>query len=107
MLSRVMRSILGLVLRVVLLLAGLVFLVSLLAAALLVLVVWLLRALWARLTGKPVQPWTFQINRQAMWNRFHQAQGGGQAAAGDQSDVIDVEAKPVKAAGDPTQLPFR
>lgn len=102
-----MRSIFGLVLRVLLLAAGLVFLASLLAAASLVLTVWLLRALWARLTGKPVQPWTFQINRQAMWSRFHQAQRGGQAAAGDRSEVIDVDLKEVTSPRDPKPLPFR
>jgi hypothetical protein len=84
-----MKLIFSLIFRVVLLLAGLVFLASLLGAALLLLVVWLLRALWARLTGQPVVPWTFQINRQAMMDRFYRGPGGA-ARSGD-ADVIDAE----------------
>lgn len=86
----------GLILRTVLLLAGLVFVASLLLAVVLVLAVWLLRAFWARLSGRPVQPWTFQINRQAMWNRFYRPPGHGQSPRRDASDVIDAEVKEVK-----------
>lgn len=88
-----MKTIFAVIFRVVLLLAGLVFLASLLGAALLLLVVWLLRALWARLTGQPVSPWTFQINRQAMMDRFYRGPGAGRAAHRD--DVVDVEIKEV------------
>lgn len=83
-----MKTIFAVIFRVVLLLAGLVFLASLLGAALLLLVVWLLRALWARLTGQPVVPWTFQINRQAMMDRFYRGPGAGRR---DDADVIDAE----------------
>lgn len=86
-----MKTIFAVIFRVVLLLAGLVFLASLLGAALLLLVVWLLRALWARLTGQPVVPWTFQINRQAMMDRFYRGPGAGGAARRDDADVIDAE----------------
>lgn len=94
--DQVIKTVFGLVLRLVLLMAGLVVLASLLAAALLLLVVWLLRATWARLTGQPVSPWSFQINRQAMMNRFYRAPGQGRAARDDASDVIDAEIKEVK-----------
>ena len=93
MLDQVMRTILGVIFRVVLLLAGLVFLASLTVAALLLLVVWLLRALWAKLTGQPVLPWTFRVDRQAMWQRFYRAPGRGPSAQRDDSNVIDVEPK--------------
>ncbi len=89
-----LMKLLGFVVRLGLILAGLVFFASLLAAALLVLLVWLLRALWARLTGQPVQPWTFQVNRPAMWQRFYR--GESSRAAGD--DVVDVESVDVKNA---------
>jgi hypothetical protein len=95
MLNQLVNKGFGFVFRVVLVLAGLVFMASLLAAALLVLVVWLLRAAWARLTGRPVSPWTFQVNRQAMWNRFYRAPGAGGARQHDESDVIDAEVKEV------------
>jgi hypothetical protein len=95
MLNELMNKVFGFVFRVVLVLAGLVFMASLFAAALLVLVVWLLRAAWARLTGQPVMPWTFQVNRQAMWNRFNRGPGAGGARQRDESDVIDAEVKEV------------
>jgi len=104
-LSDVLLKLLGFVVRVGLLLAALVFFASLMVAGLLVLMVWLLRALWAKLTGQPVRPWTFQMNRQAVWQRFNQGgfgQPGGAAhspdnvvdvAASDVSEVTDVEPK--------------
>jgi hypothetical protein len=103
-LNQLVRSVLGLILRVGLLVAGLVFFLSLLAAASLLLMVWLLRALWARLTGQPVSPWTFKVNREAMWNRFYRAPGqrptahtgSGPSPRRDDSDVIDVEPKEIK-----------
>ena len=81
------------ILRVVLLVAGMVFLASLLVAALVLLALWLLRSLWARLNGRPVTPWTFKVDRQALWDRFYRAPGRGPASQRDDSDVIDVEAK--------------
>lgn len=103
-LNQLVRSVFGLILRVGLLVAGLVFFLSLLSAASLLLMVWLLRALWARLTGQPVTPWAFKVNREAMWNRFYRAPGqdprpgagAGPSARRDDSDVIDVEPKEIK-----------
>ena len=43
--------------RVVLLLAGVVFFMSVLAAGMVLALVWGLRALWAKLTGRPVMAW--------------------------------------------------
>ena len=92
----------GVVVRVVMVLAGLIFLASVLVMALILLGVWLLRALWAKLTGQPVNPWTFQVNRQAMWNRFYrppaygQGPGQGTEQRRDDADVIDVEPKAIK-----------
>jgi len=51
-------------LRALLLLAGLVFFASVMLAAAFLLTLWLIRALWARVTGRPVTPWVFQMNRQ-------------------------------------------
>ncbi len=99
MLNKVIRAIFRVIARLVLLLAGLVFLASLLLAALLLMAVWLLRAFWARLTGRPVQPWTFQVNRQAMWSRFYRAPGQRRASERDESQVIDVQSKEVKPPG--------
>ena len=90
--SSLLKKIPGLLLRTALLLLGLVFALSLVAVALLLLVLWGARALWARLTGRPVQPLVFSVLRNARWQRFHRP---GQAAPGARADVIDVESRTV------------
>lgn len=88
-------SILGLMLRLGLLLAGLLFVASVLGAGLVLLAVWLLRALWAKVTGQPVRPWVFQMNRRPPWQR---AERGAPSHASD--DVIDAEARDVTVVTD-------
>lgn len=88
-------KLLGFVVRLILLLAGLVFFASLMLAGLVVLMLWLLRALWARLTGQPVRPWTFQMNRQAVWQRFNQRGSGQPGASQSPGNVVDVPAQDV------------
>lgn len=85
------RSLVRFLLRLLLALAGLVLLASLLAVALVLLAIWGLRALWARLTGRPVQPLVFTVLRRAQWERFYRPG----AAAAPAADVIDVEARAV------------
>lgn len=92
--DRVIKMVFGLLLRAVLLLMGLVFLASLLVASFILLLLWLLRAAWARLTGRPVQPLVFTMLRRAQWQRFYRAGGGSTAETGD---VIDVESRQVDA----------
>lgn len=96
--THVIKTILGLLLRAVLLLMGLLFFASVLAAALLLMSLWLLRALWARLTGRAVPRWTFQIRRQAQWSRFYRAAEPANASRRgvEDADVIDVEPKAIK-----------
>lgn len=99
--SDVLLKLLGFVVRVGLLLAALVFFASLMVAGLLVLLVWLLRALWAKLTGQPVRPWTFQMNRQAVWQRFNQGGFGQPGRAAPMPDsVVDVAANDVTEVTD-------
>jgi len=88
--------------RLGLLLAGLVFFASLLVAGLLLLMMWLLRALWASLTGRPVSPWTFQINRQAAWDRFYRRGQAGQRrqSASASDDVVDAPSREVNDVTD-------
>ncbi len=95
-----LMRLLGLIVRLGLLLAGLVFFAALLAAALLILLLWLLRALWAKLTGQPVSPWTFQVNRQAMWQRFYGHAGQPQRPAEPSDSVVDAEAVDVTTVTD-------
>lgn len=97
--------------RAVLLLAGLVFFACLLVAATLLFSVWLVRALWARLTGRPVSPWVFRVDPRAQWSRFTQppaqlpkqppVQGrAGQRGAEDVIDVVPREIRPAEKPAD-------
>lgn len=85
----VIRSVLGLMLRLGLLLAGLVFFASLMAMAAVVLMLWLARAVWATVTGKAVQPWVFKMSRRPPWQR-----GGSAGVSPRQADnVVDAEVR--------------
>ena len=96
-LDKMLKTIFSLLLRTLLLLMGLVFLLSLLAAAVLLLAWWGLRALWAKLTGRPVQPLVFSVLSRSRWQRFYPGSAGAQQAA--QADVIDVESRQVDSPG--------
>lgn len=52
----------SLLLRLVVIAMGLVLFASLLVAAMLLALVWVLRAGWARLTGRPVTPWVMGVD---------------------------------------------
>lgn len=91
-----MKTIFSVLVRTTLLLAGLVFLASLLLAALVLAALWLLGALWARLTGRPVSPWTFRVDRHALWQRFYRPPGRTPARQRDDANVIDVEPREIK-----------
>lgn len=88
MLERIFKFIV----RLVLLGAGLAFALLMFALALLGLLFWSLRAFWARITGRPVEPLVFTVLRKAQWERFYrQNKSTAQSAA----EVVDVEAKTV------------
>ena len=97
----VLARLLGFVLKAVLLVAGLVVFLSLLTAALLLGCLWLVRAAWARLTGRPVTPWVMHMRPQDSWNRFYRTQSARSEPSSsdsvpsrrDSSDVTDVEIK--------------
>ena len=85
----VVRWVLSLILRIGLLLAGLVFFASLMVMAGVVLVLWMLRALWATVTGRPVQPWVFKMSRRPPWQR-----GGFPGRSPSRDDnVVDAEVR--------------
>ncbi|MDR3369935.1 hypothetical protein [Rhodoferax sp.] len=102
--SDVLLKLLGFVVRVGLLLAALVFFASLMAAGFVILILWLLRALWAKLTGQPVSPWTFQVNRQAVWQRFNQRGFGQPGGAPMPDNVVDAEVKDVTDVAEVTDV---
>ena len=55
-------GVVGLLLRVIVIAMGLVLFASLLVAAMMLALVWVLRAGWARLTGRPVTPWVMAVD---------------------------------------------
>ena len=59
--------------RAVLLAAGLVLFLSLLAAALVLALAWGLRAGWARLTGRPIVPWTMRVDPRSGWSTVYRS----------------------------------
>lgn len=102
-------------LRLVVVAMGLVVFLSLLFAAALLAVVWGARALWARLTGRPVMPWAMRMDPRTGWSTVYRstarwsARGAGATAAPEETtpgmrarelpgarDVSDVEAREVR-----------
>ena len=55
-------GVVSLLLRVIVIAMGLVLFASLVVAAMLLALVWVLRAGWARLTGRPVTPWVMGVD---------------------------------------------
>jgi len=102
--NNVFRSLTRLVLRLGLLLVALVFLASLAFAAGLVLVVWLIRGLWAKLTGQPVQPWVFKMHRADLWQRAYRATTPGSSRGKTPMDVIDAEVREVTGVSDVSDI---
>lgn len=68
--------------RIFLLLAGAVFFVCLLTVACLLALVWGARALWAKLTGRPVTPWVMPMMRPGATWGMHGARGWSSTMAG-------------------------
>ncbi|RZA14228.1 MAG: hypothetical protein EOP93_18965 [Lysobacteraceae bacterium] len=61
------------VLRLAFFAAGLVFAGAVLAAVMVVAALWGARAVWARITGKPVTPWVMRMDPRAGFRRFNEA----------------------------------
>lgn len=78
------------VVRAILLAAGLVLFLSLLAAALVLALTWGLRALWARLTGRPIVPWTMRVDPRSGWNTVYRSGARWNAARPDVASDADA-----------------
>jgi len=91
-----MSLILNFLVRVLLLAAGLVFAASLLVAFVLLALLWSLRALWARLTGRPVTPFVVRMSAgRAFADVMRRAPPSSRtpradAAAGPRAKIADV-----------------
>jgi hypothetical protein len=97
-----MQTVVNFLIRLVLLAAGLVFAASLALMAIVLLVLWCLRAVWYKLTGKPINPFVMRMSPGAGFGniyRTRQAPGSADTAAKSKriatDDVTDVEAKDI------------
>jgi len=86
----------------VVLAAGVLLFVGLLATAALLAMVWLARALWARLTGRPLAPWSLRMmNPRNGWSTVYRSttarwtapKTAHSRAAADVTDVIAREVR--------------
>jgi hypothetical protein len=107
--SEFFSGLMRLVLQLTLVVFALIFVASLLAAAALLAGVWSLRALWAKITGRPIAPWTMRMSPGAGWhqvfragerwspaNRAARAAGGAETrSARGTADVTDVQVKEI------------
>ena len=88
-------------LRLVVVAAGVVFFLSLLAAAAVLALVWGVRALWARLTGRPVMPWAMRMNPREGWSTVYRSTARWTAQRPepprrDDHDVTDVVPREIR-----------
>ena len=95
-----LKHVTSLILRLGLLLVALVFFLSLVFVAGLLLMLWLVRSLWAKLTGQPVQPWVFKMHRADLWQGAFKATTPGSGRGKAPMDVIDAEVKEVTDVSD-------
>ena len=79
---------------------GLLFAVALTFALLLLAAVWGLRYFWARLTGRPIQPWVMRFDPRGGFDRFRAAARPAEPSA---ADVVGARARG-EAADSPIRL---
>lgn len=91
------------VLQLALVVFALIFVGSLLLAAALLAGVWSLRALWSKITGRPIAPWSMRMSPGAGWNQVFRAgqrwqpasRGAESRTARNHADVTDVQVKEI------------
>ena len=76
--------------RIVMLAVGVVFFLSLLTVAAVLASVWVLRMLWAKLTGQPVTPWVMPMRAASSWASMAQRAGGFGGMAAQAAAKEDV-----------------
>jgi flagellar biosynthesis protein FlhB len=88
----------NLLLRSALILAGLIFAASLMIVVLVLLAAWGLRAVWCKLTGRPVNPFAMRMDPRSGFERVFRQHPSSAVDSAKPSrrvvtDVTDVEAK--------------
>lgn len=102
-----MRAVVGFLIRLFLVVAGVIFALSFLLAMVVFALFWCVRAVWARLTGKPVAPWSLRFCPGAGWSQVYRSAERWQAqpkatatpdaaATKPKADVTDVEVKEMR-----------
>jgi hypothetical protein len=90
----VMNSALKFLLRLLLISVGLILAASLLVVMLVLMSIWLLRLLWAKLTGQTVAPFVMRMNpRHGFEAVFRHARQRESAPKREVQDVTDVQPK--------------
>ena len=97
-----MATVLNFILRLVLLAAGLVFAASMAVAFVLMIAFWGVRAVWAKLTGRPVVPFIVRIDPRSAFERMYRASDRHNRTPRPDAvrsryvvgDVTDVEPRP-------------
>ena len=93
-------GVVSLLLRVIVIAMGLVLFASLLAAAMLLALVWVLRAGWARLTGRPVTPWVMGVDpRTGFSTVFRTTERWSAGRRGSRAPEATVEDAPASRRG--------
>lgn len=88
--------------RIFLLMAGAVFFLCLMAVATLLALAWGARALWAKLTGRPIAPWVMPVMRPgASWGAYRTGAWGSTMAGATaaHADVGGADAASTKRSG--------
>ncbi len=84
-----MPMILNFLLRALLVIAGLVFAAGVLVVSLVLLAAWGLRALWCRLTGRPVMPFVMGMGRGSIFeDMLRRAQQAARPSATPRADAV-------------------
>lgn len=97
--NEVIAALLRWTLRLVVFAMGLVLFLSLLVAVLVLASVWTLRALWARVTGRPITPWAVRMDPRSGWSTVRRSTARWTAprpaasAGRGKADVTDVVAR--------------
>jgi hypothetical protein len=81
-----MQTVFSFLLRVVLVIAGVLFAASMLIVMALLLAVWGVRALWARLTGRPLSPFETRLDPRTGF-RYVYRRGSQRSAQAPDADV--------------------
>jgi hypothetical protein len=87
-----MNTVLKFFVRLLLVAAGLVFAASLLIVMVGLLALWGVRAVWCKLTGRPINPFVMRMGPRAGFDRFYQP-NAAQKMRSRNDDVTDVEVK--------------